>query len=1413
MRLIKVIVLLALSAVSAAAQEEDDKSFLEGWLQDALSGAGREVTITGFEGALSSNATLEELTVADAQGVWLRVQGASLVWSRAALLTGRLNVNELTVERVELTRLPESEQTVSPEDSQATQFSLPDLPVSVDVQELRAGAVILQEAVLGSAAELALDGQFRLADGAAQAQLDIRRTDRDDALTFTGGFSNETRVLAVDLDFTEAGGGLMSELLGVPDAPALRLTVEGEAPLSDFTARMALATDDVERFGGTVRIGAVEDAAAQAYSFGADLDGDLRVLASPDLRPFFGETAEIRVSGQTGAAGRLVLDEMRISTAALDLGGSLAIGAGGWPERFDLSGRIGGEGRVRLPFGGADAAIGAADFTATFDAARGETWQARVSARGFTSADMAFDSAEVTGQGILNRDARPAITAKLAFDLAGVAPADEALAEAIGPDPQGRVELAWQPEAPLDLRVLRVDSGDLRLDASAELENLADGFPVTGRADVRAGDLSRFAALAGRELGGAAEFSVEGSATLLGGAFDGTIEARTRELAVGVPRIAPLLRPASTLTVRARRDVTGTFLDSLDLRNETLSAQASGQFDPEAGNLSLAARLNDVSLVEPGLSGPATLDSEVSWDAGDRLRLSRLVAGLAGAELRATGFLVPDDPDLPAEGRVTLRAEDLGRFSALANRDLGGAIDATFEGSARLRADSFDGRLEAVMRDLRVGVAQVAPALRGRSTLSVTASKQGAATILDRFELRNDALRATASGRLDDTRGRLTLDAGLTDAALVEPRLSGAASLDTALDWDPANEELTVSRLVAALAQTELTASGTIRPNDAALPVAGEVAFTAPDLSRFAELARRPLAGRLDGTLSGQAELRGRSFDITGEVDGQSLRTGLAEIDRLLGGRLSLAADLAVDQDSVNVDYLRADSAQLRAEITGTGPDAPVSVMARLADVGLLAPGFDGPAEITGTLTPRGGRPDDMGVDLDATGPGGITARLSGRVLDLGAELDLSATGQAPLGLVNRFIAPRSVQGRANFDLSINGAPGLDAVSGRAEIVGARVALPTLNAALSDVGGTIALSSGRATTDIQGSAGAGGPFRVRGPITLSGAIPAELDIALQGLGVADPNLFRTSLDGLVTVRGPLTGGAVLGGEIILGRTELRVPSGGGAAGGPAADLAHVNAPAAVTATRRRAGLIKEAEAGNPVSFPLDLTIRAPNRIFVRGRGLDAELGGELDVAGTTADVRASGLFELVRGRIDVLGQRITLTEGTVTLRGTLDPFLRFVAETEADDVLVRIILEGFASSPSVSFEAEPDMPQEEALAQLLFGRSLDEISAFQAAELVAAVATLSGQRGGGFQGGLRSALGLSNLDVTSTAEGATQFEAGAYLSDNIYSSVTADTDGNQEINLNLDVSDEVTVKGSTGTDGDTGLGIFFEKDY
>lgn len=1240
---VSLLLALCLATPLAAQDSSDDKSYLEGWLQEALSDAGREVTITGFKGALSSTATLDELTIADDDGVWFTMTDASLEWSRSALLSGRLDVSELIANRIVLDRLPNSDDRIAPDDAEAWEFALPELPVSIDIDDIRADSIILGTDVLGEPATLSLQGDFLLDTGEAEAELAIRRTDRDDSLRFAAGFSNETRNLDINFDFAEARDGLVSRLLLIPGTPSLRLQVAGNAPLSDFMARVALTSNGAQRFGGDVKIAALESETASGHTFSADLGGDVRPLFQPDLHPFMGDTSGLRLSGTRLSDGRIVLDDLRLQSGVMLARGDLALAADGWPERFQLHGTVQTEddSAVRLPLTGPATDLQSATFMAAYDAAQGESWRADVTLGGLSRDGFRIGQTRLAASGTIERAAAQTVTANLIFDIERLTHDDPDLARAIGPAPSGASSLTWQAKTPLEIKFLSLKSGDASLTASGRIGGLGDGFPLTGRATLSIADLSRFAALAGRDIAGATTAGIEGTGKLLGGAFDIDLDAKTRGLRIGMPQVDGLLNDQATLSLALRRDTNGSVLDRLTVKATGLTASASGRVNAQTAQLTLEAQLAEIARVDPRLSGPATIDTNLSWASGGQIEVQRLNATGAAATLAATGTLDPENPQFPATGQLTL---------------------------------------------------------------------------------------------------------------------------------------------------------------------------VSTDLSRLAKLAGRPLTGQVQLSLEGSGEIRGQMFDLVTALDGKNIRTGLAEIDRLMAGAVTLESALAVGPDVLDLRYLKLVTPRVRANAGGTGPGQPVAISARLSDVAILAPGFAGPATARGSVTIRDRFAQHLGLALDATGPGGTVAGITGDLRDYGQDLALHITGRAPLALANRFISPRSIDGPATFDLRLDGPASLSSLTGRLALANARLSLPTLNAVLSGLSGNVTLSSGQAVADISGTAGTGGGFRLRGPVALTPPFNAALKITLSRLGLSDPNLFRTTLDGTVTVTGPLTGGATIGGAVLLGQTEVQVPSGGGTSIGTIGDIRHINEPAAVAATRRRAGLTGRKDK-SMASFPLDLVISAPNRIFVRGRGLDAELGGEIRLGGTTTNVSPSGVFEMIRGRLDILGRRLELTRGLIDLRGSLDPYILFMAETKSDDITVRVTLEGLASAPEVTFSSDPDLPQEEAVARLLFGRGLDAISPFQAAQLVAAAATLSGRRSGGLMGGLRGAFGLSNLDVTSAEGGATQFSAGTYISENIYSNITADDEGNQEINLNLDVTPHLTVKGRSGTTGDTGIGIYFEKDY
>ena len=294
---------LFLAVAPTAAEEEDGGSALERFIERNLSSAGREVRVSGFEGVLSSRARAAEITIADAAGVWLRLSGVELDWSRLALLRGDLRIDRLAAARIDLSRLPAPETAALPTPEAGPGFALPELPVSVAIGDIAAPNIAIGAEVLGEAVEIALEGRARIAGGAGSARLSVLRTDgREGRFVLDGSFDNATRQTRLLLDLAEGAGGIAATRLGLPGAPAIALSVAGEGPLEDFVARIALASEGTERLAGEVALRAPPEEPG-TRRFAARLSGDLRPLLAPDYRAFFGPDATLALEGQRGAAG------------------------------------------------------------------------------------------------------------------------------------------------------------------------------------------------------------------------------------------------------------------------------------------------------------------------------------------------------------------------------------------------------------------------------------------------------------------------------------------------------------------------------------------------------------------------------------------------------------------------------------------------------------------------------------------------------------------------------------------------------------------------------------------------------------------------------------------------------------------------------------------------------------------------------------------------------------------------------------------------------------------------------------------------------------------------------------------------------------------------------------------------------
>lgn len=918
------------------------------------------------------------------------------------------------------------------------------------------------------------------------------------------------------------------------------------------------------------------------------------------------------------------------------------------------------------------------------------------------------------------------------------------------------------------------------------------------------------------------------------------------------------------LRINAQRlalDATGTMTSETTHVTAQLELPSLADLDPDySGALSAEAILS-------GMPGQRRLT--VNGAAEDlRIGIAEADGALAGkTDLRALlseqdgSYILKNlrisNPQIRAGATGRLQGRDLNAVAQLEIPQLGvlgRGLKGRLNAEAELTSEG-DGskvlQLTGTGKGLRVGQANVDAALSGPTTIRLhAAEKDGIVTLRD-LDIRNKALIARAQGKLGKTgtdaqakleiatlgafgaglNGSLRADARLVDRGDGARRLTlngvgrdlavGQAQLDSALTGAT---DISLSATERAGVITIDSASAQNGPSQ--VTATGKIGKGATDISAEYSIGSLGfLRPGLGGAVTGSAQISqpgpraARQLRASGTATG--LRIGQKRVDPLLGGQTRY--DLAATQQAGQLTITGLDLRNPQIQLIASGdPQSALNIDARLSDVALLAPGIDGPAQVKGTVT----QGETIAVALDASAPGGTRARITGNVTPQTGSADLRVSGISDAAIANPFLRTRNVSGPVTFDLTVKGPPGLDTLGGTISLRNGQLSEPKLGVRLEDLSLDGRLNGGRVEMDLSAAAAAGGRISGTGSVDLLNRNQLDLRARLSKLIVRDPNLYEATLWGDLRISGFPEDGPLVEGDIEIATAELRIPSTG--LGGVKAipDITHRGDSWQVRATRARAGLTPfnsaEARAAgltapaaiaprNPAR--LNLTLRAPNQFFIRGRGVDAEMGGELRLTGNARAMIPIGHLALIRGRVDLLGKRFDLDEGLVELQGSLIPILRLVAKNEQDGIITYIIIDGEARDPDIRFESDPELPQEEVLSQLLFGRGLDRISPLQAAQLANALAVLAGQGGIGVVGNIRDSVGLDDLDLTTDDDGNVSVRAGKYLSDNVYTDVSIDDDGKSRVNLNLDITPDLKARGSVSSDGESTLGVFFEKDY
>ncbi|MCC2112733.1 MAG: translocation/assembly module TamB domain-containing protein, partial [Hyphomicrobiales bacterium] len=802
------------------------------------------------------------------------------------------------------------------------------------------------------------------------------------------------------------------------------------------------------------------------------------------------------------------------------------------------------------------------------------------------------------------------------------------------------------------------------------------------------------------------------------------------------------------------------------------------------------------------------------------LRGKKLADGKIALTGRGRGL--PRAAELAISG--TLGGEALSGGARLARRDDGGGaiddLDFTFA-EARISGNlvlSPDGRLSG---PLDIAIPDLAPL----SPLALTEMSGRIAARLDfaaengRQDLQANANiekvavgeaqigKAEIVGTVRDLFGTLSADG----RAIARAVNVGTVRIDEAAVDAVHRGEVTTVDLRASSPDGTISGKADIAPAGDGIEVA--IAKFDADYHGIVARLQAPTQVRHAGGVTAVAPttlaLGGGRFTISGEAgDRLNLDIGFSDIPAKLANRFSpkLGADGSVSGT---------------AKVAGT-PDAPVvdwtlalrqASLAETRGAGLPAVSIDGAGRYAGNR---------LSLDARIGGVEGLDLKVAGRApVATGDSMDLKAAGRVPLSIAQSMLRARGTRlsGTLTVDLALTGRPPVPAIAGRLGVEGGRVSDPQTGLSLASIAADGVFSNGALTIrSLTGNTADGGKIAASGRVEINpdNGFPGDMKITARSLRYTDGKLVNALFDADLTLGGRLAAAPNVGGTITLNRTEITVPE-ELPVSVSALDIDHRNAPDAVK--RQNESLRGGGDGGAARKGPavrLDLTVRAPGRFFVRGRGLDTEMEGTIRITGTPESPRVNGAFAMRRGRLSILGKRLEFSRGEVDFAGDLDPYLDFLATTETSDATVSIAVTGQASDPEFTFTSSPALPQDEVLARLLFDRGIDKLSPTQIATLAAEVAKLGGVggKGPGILEKLRQGIGVDDLDVGTDEAGNATVKAGRYVTDRVYLGVKQGTTADSsKVTVDIDVTKNLKAKGEVGADGSSKLGVGVEWDY
>jgi translocation and assembly module TamB len=1449
-----VLVLFAVGAAFEYVQSTSGRQKLVEMIESASESGGQPIKIGSLDGDFPSAITLTDISVFDAEGLWLNIDRVETRWNPWDLFSGKVKIREISLQTVDLIRKPVNKESIEIDPPEKSSGGLPVLPVSVEVDYLGAQTIILGEKVLGESVKFSFESTLAYLglDEGLSLLLDVQRIDATPgSMKLQASFTPANKNLTVNLNAQEPPGGVLVRVMNIPDLPEMSATIQGEGSLEDWGSQFDFHAGSAVKISGTAKIKEIDD---EKYGLDLLMTSNASSLIDPQLREILQDPVTLTTHLNLDSTEKLTINSFEISNPAFQIGlkgdvhiqdqkldveyslipkndsfyQSLAPDVR-W-ESLKVSGAV--KGLLNQPNLGLNLDVVSLSQN-EFKVPQVEVAFGLLPDRPFGQKGVILG---ITGNGFLAQPKGP--------DLA---------IEQLIPD-----KLQWKlatsvnlDQQEIDLKQFETSIENITLALKGKIKQW--GKKASIFAEINSPDISGFSEIAKTEIAGNFNLGLDIEAQELGQNVEVKIASKLQNLKTEFPEVKTIVGDQLTLTGIVRRNKAGrTEVETLKFDGAEVSgiinavvtdAQALDSdwviLFPQLAKLSQIAKkdLSGELVISGEANGAINSPTVTTQIASNNLIVDGLPIDVAQLNLKVKNLLKNpsgvlatkvrlNEMDASTSTEFVMQSESLLELKKIKVQGFGSEILGDL--LVNLKPVSLTGALNGKVHDFTQINELSGQNLSAEAGFGVTFANESGQTVklsaqVDELKIEGENplsvkavnLSGVVANALDDPQIKSQLK--ITDVVLPTAKLENMV-LKAQGTAKEINFDLNAKATQQEGPTAKLSSTGKINVQDDIKKLSmktlsgsmGDIPFkmTEPALLTIAgsdiELNKLILKIK-EGLVSSKFKKNSSGLFADLSIDHfpmdlvNQIQPGLG-VDGTLKGKASLSAEKENPKGSL--DFAVSDLTFAEVSKKGLSP-ATVNLKGdwknSLANVNLvLAQPSVGDFKVNGEVPLVMDR-DTQAIAIPANSP-----------------LKATAEGQVVLDVLNNMLmaSGNQVKGKIDLSVKVGGVLEKPEVAGTVNLQEGQFENLTLGTTLNEIALNIGFDNSHLQIDkLSAKTPGGGSLSASGNVnkTSEDEIIADLKFSTDSAKLMSTDIVTAEITSDMQLVGPVKS-ALLKGEISIDHADIYVPN-----TLPPSVVVLVVEEAEDEPVEGEIIIEPGKEKEDEMELDLDLKIRAPGEIFIRGRGVDAQLEGDLTVTGTSKKPSVDGSFKMRRGTLEILSRKVKFKQGVVGFDGVPDrePDLDFKAEIPTKNITIIVAVLGAVSNPKIKLSSIPEKPQDEILSNLLFDKSAGAMTPLEAVQLANSAAQLAGMggQGPGFMDNIRGSLGLDTLKFSGEDSGP-GVEAGRYVAEGVYVGVKQGLGENSSAAvIEYEVTPNITVESGIGADSESKMGVKMEWDY